>query len=300
MLEKDIENLIAKYPKDFFPKEDFSLIRQQYNIKSRRIDILFEDKYGRLIVIEVKRGILSREAAGQIMEYYGLLKESFPEKSIELVLCANTIPHERKTFLENVGIDCKELSLNLILQVAEKYKYTFLDADKYKKEGKKYSEISHTPTSKEDEISTWIFQANPKEYDVLNALADDEIGDLKHWYIGQHKAKIKKGHIALIWMSGKESGIYAVAQIISNPEVTGEFDAEKKYWLKTKKKTDKLLRVEMKVLKRLINYPIFRTELKKIQELKNLSILQIARGTNFPVTSDEWAIISKIIEKQAI
>jgi len=106
MLEKDIENLIASHPKDFFPKEEFTLISQQHTVQRRRIDILFEDKYGRLIIVEVKRGILSREASGQIIEYYGLLKNQFPERSIELILCANTIPNERKSFLENVGIEC--------------------------------------------------------------------------------------------------------------------------------------------------------------------------------------------------
>ena len=35
--------------------------------------------------------------------------------------------------------------------------------------------------STSDEITTWIFQANPKEYDILNALSDEK---LKSRYIG--------------------------------------------------------------------------------------------------------------------
>lgn len=35
MIEKDIENLIARYPDDFFPDEGFRLIRQQYPILKR-------------------------------------------------------------------------------------------------------------------------------------------------------------------------------------------------------------------------------------------------------------------------
>ena len=299
MLEKDIENLIALYPKDFFPKEEFKLINQQHPVQGRRIDILFEDKYGRFIIIEVKRGILSREAVGQIIEYYGLLKNIFPEKAIELILCANTIPPERKTFLENVGISCKEISLNLIFQVAEKYRYTFLDSKKYRNETTKYNEIKQTIDLKMEENNMWIFQANPKEYDILNSLTDEKIGDECHWYVGQHREEIRKGHLALIWMSGKESGIYAVAQILSNPEITEEYEEEEKYWLNTKKETSRLLRVKLSILKRLINYPIFRSELKKIPELKSLSILKFAQGTNFPVTKKEWEIISKIIEDRS-
>ena len=131
MLEKDIENLIAAHPREFFPREEFKLVAQQHTIKKRRLDILFEDKYGRFIIIEVKRGILSREASGQVIEYYGLLKEQFPEKSIELILCANTIPNERKTFLENVGIECKEIPVSQLVNIADKYQYTFLDTKKH-------------------------------------------------------------------------------------------------------------------------------------------------------------------------
>ena len=47
MLEKNIDNLI----------------------EGRRIDILFQDKFGRKIIVEVKRGILNREASGPVMEY---------------------------------------------------------------------------------------------------------------------------------------------------------------------------------------------------------------------------------------
>lgn len=102
MLEKDIENLIAHYPNEFFPKAKFTLKGQQVKLGSCYADIMFTDEYERKIIIEVKRGILSRDAAGQIIEYYGLLKQKQPDAIIELIVCANTIPYERKLFLENV------------------------------------------------------------------------------------------------------------------------------------------------------------------------------------------------------
>jgi len=299
MLEKDIENLIAKYPKEFFPKEDFKLINQQHSIQGKRFDILFEDKYGRLIIVEVKRGILSREACGQIVEYYGLLKNNFPDKIIELILCANIIPTERKTFLETTGIECKEIPIPLLVSIAEKYSYSFLDSHKFKPETIGYDKARRElEKQSSDDINVWIFQANPREYDILNSLTDEEIGDNQHWYVGQHKDKIKKGHIGMIWMSGKASGIYAVVIIESDPNFMEEYEAEKKYWLTTTKETGKMLRVKLKIIKRLINYPVFREILKTIPELEDLSILRFAQGTNFPVKKDEWQIISKLIEEQ--
>jgi RecB family endonuclease NucS len=95
MLEKEIENLIANYPNEFFPKENLKLISQQYPIEGKRIDILFEDNLKRKIIVEIKRDILTREASGQIAEYYGLLKSKEQNIFYEMVLCANIIPKER-------------------------------------------------------------------------------------------------------------------------------------------------------------------------------------------------------------
>jgi hypothetical protein len=130
MLEKDMENLIAKHPDEFFPNSGFNLVCQQKNLSQRRVDIVFNDKYDRTIIIEIKRGVLSREAAGQVMEYYGLLKKEKPEMTIELILCANTIPHERREFLERHGIECKEIGVPQFEEVAKKVGYEFIEANK--------------------------------------------------------------------------------------------------------------------------------------------------------------------------
>ena len=298
MKEKDIENLIALYPAEFFPKANFKLQGQQVKLGSCYADILFADQYERQIIIEVKRGILSRDAAGQIMEYYGLLKMTKPDAIVELIVCANTIPHERKLFLENVGIECKELGLSLIQKVAAKYNYTFLDD--LKEEDKKALPVLSPEIIRSDFeindflVNTWIFQADPKRYDILNALSDPEV-QRHNWQVNQQKTKIKKGDIALIWVSGKEAGIYAIAEIITNPAITGEPPAEDKYWIGNENRGQKRLRVELINKFVLINRPVFRHELRAIEALKNMSILRVAQGTNFPVTPSEWNIIKELI-----
>ena len=95
------------------------------------------------------------------------------------------------------------------------------------------------------------------------------------------KKRIKQGHIALIWMSGKESGIYAVAQIMSDPIETEEDEAEKPYWLSTEKDTTStLIIVKLKIVKTLINNPVFRQELKAQESLTGLSILRFSQVFN--------------------
>lgn len=229
MLEKDIENLISMYPEEFFPNSGFKLKGQQVKLGKCYADIMFTDKYNREIIVEVKKGLLSRDAAGQIIEYYGLLKQQHPDKIVELILCANVIPHERKIFLENAGIECKELGISLILNVAKKANYIFLDAiikEQISEEVvKKKYDFRQESLNIENNSRIWIFQANPDRYDVLNALSDSEL-ESQCWQVNQNAEKIKKGDIALIWMSGKEAGIYAVTEVISNPMVMEDFPAE--------------------------------------------------------------------------
>lgn len=306
MLEKDIENLLANYPEEFFPGEGFKLINQQFTIEGKRIDILFEDKHGRQIIVEVKRGILSREASGQIAEYYGLLKNADETKNYELILCANIIPKERKVFLETIGIDCKELGIAQISQIAKKHGYTFLDDsstyksfDAVKQHTRRNGANIPMKRNKEvvdsnEEVSVWLFQGNPKVYDILNALGDSEIGNTIHWFVNQNRKRIRKGHLALIWMSGKEAGIYALGRIETDPLIMDESKEEKKYWLNSEPLSNRLM-VRITIIRRLINKPLLRIEIKEIPELSTLSILKQPTGTNFPINDKEWEIIASLI-----
>jgi hypothetical protein len=301
MLEKDIENLIAQHPDEFFPDEGFKLIGQQIVLEGRRLDILFEDKHRRQIIVEVKRGILSREASGQIAEYYGLLKNADRLGNCELILCANVIPKERKTFLETIGIACKELGVIQITELAQKYDYKFIDdqssfASPTVENVKSYNHLFKPIESEStaNEASVWIFQGNPNRYDILNALNDGEIGNTIHWLVNQNRNKIHKGHLVLLWMSGKESGIYALARVETEPTLMSDSLAERKYWL-SEGEDEFGIRVRLSVLKRLVNKPILKKTLLKVPQLSKLSILRQFQGTNFPVRDCEWNILSHLI-----
>jgi len=235
---------------------------------------------------------LNREASGQIAEYYGLLKSRNKTEYFELVLCANIIPKERKMFLENIGTECKELGISLITKLAEKYKYTFLD-DREKSIASINKIGFDTLNTDNTDNSVWIFQGNPQRYDILNALSDIKIGNTIHWLINQHKNNITKGHIGLIWMSGKDAGIYAITRIETSPKLLEENTDERKYWIDSSEKKI-ALRVKMTIIKRLMNKPILKKQLLQNTALKDLSILRYYQGTNFPVSDNEWKIISKL------
>ncbi|MBF0227602.1 MAG: EVE domain-containing protein [Desulfobacterales bacterium] len=299
MLEKDIENIIAQHPEDVFPDEGLKLIGQQIIIEGRRVDILFEDKHQRQVIIEVKRGILTREASGQITEYYGLLKNTNKDKIYELILCANIIPKERKTFLEAIGIECKELGVLQIIELAKKYDYKFIDDQSIFSSSNvediiRYNKNLQNTINSDDEISIWVFQGNPNKYDILNALSDKDIGNTIHWLVSQNKRKIHKGHLVLLWMSGKEAGIYALARVECEPAIMTENGPEKKYWIVANENKINT-RVQLSILKRFINKPILKKDLLDIPQLSKLSILKQFQGTNFPVKDSEWKIIYQLM-----
>lgn len=293
MLEKDIENLIAWYPDDFFPGCGFKLMGQQVKLGNCFADAVFEDRYKRTIIVEIKRGILSREASGQIIEYYGLLKQQNTNRIIELILCANIIPSERKVFLENIGIECKELGLALISDIAKKYNYRFLDESEQEipKEQKSIAESGAVTNNNR----IWIFQANPNRFDIFNALLDPTL-NMQMWTVSQHRNEIKQGDIALIWMSGrKDGGIYAIAEVTSEPHFMLSPPEGDKYWTNEEDRGKSRRAVKIRIIKKLVNNPLLREELKSIKELSNLSILKFSEGTNFPVSLNEWEIVKSKI-----
>ena len=295
MLEKDIENLLASYIEEFLPSRKLVLIGQQIQLGGYRADLVFQEGPKTKLVIEVKRGLLMDAAIGQIGKYYGLLRQANPSENIKMILAANVIPKELAIFMkENMNIESLEIPISQINKVASKHNYRFNDEETpdqrvYNKELIKHSII------RSDESRVWIFQTNPQKYDIINALADERIKE-DVWQVNQHKDEIRKGDMGLIWMSGKEAGIYAVIDIISDPEFLVESQISAQYWTGEADKLQHKLRVKYIYKLKLINSPVYKQQLKNIPELSNLSILRFFQGTNFPVTDKEWLIISKMIE----
>lgn len=298
MLEKDMENLIAQHPLEFFPDKNLRLVGQQVKLGSYFADIIFElDEYS--IIVEVKRGILKRDAIAQIIDYGGILSLQEKNIHIKLILVANVIPEERKKWLsDKLGIGFLELPITKIKAVAAKYSYQFLDAEK-PEQLTKYIEVTKQLDDyiQSGESKVWIFQTNPERFDILNAMADEALNE-DVWLVNQNKDNIRKGDIMLIWMSGKEGGIYAVTDVMSNPEYMFDSSESTKYWLSEEDQNKKKLRVKFKYKLKLINNPILKDELKNIPELKNLAIFRQPQGTNFPVSNKEWEIISNLIKKR--
>lgn len=140
----------------------------------------------------------------------------------------------------------------------------------------------------------WIFQCDPKKYRVKEALLDEEVKNGFHWKVKQHKDEIAKGHIGLIWCSGKSAGIIAITQLISDPGEFSESDADKKYWIESTNEDGVQFRVKMRVIE-VLKETLTKERIKDTDGLQDLSIVRMSRGTNFTVKPEEWTIIKKLI-----
>lgn len=76
MIEREMEDLLWQHT-DKLLNEPLKQFRRQARSSVGRSDLVFTDRLGGLLVIEIKRGKLERRAVDQLHDYYGSLKKEF-------------------------------------------------------------------------------------------------------------------------------------------------------------------------------------------------------------------------------
>ncbi|TXG36971.1 MrcB family domain-containing protein [Seonamhaeicola maritimus] len=136
----------------------------------------------------------------------------------------------------------------------------------------------------------WVFQGNPKIYNVTNSLQDNA---LTTWSVKAHKDKIKKGDKVIIWVTGDVSGCYALAKVTSSVYNAFDDDSQTKYY------TDKSLniksdRVNIEVEYNITQSPILKSDLSEFNSFEDFKGGN--QGTNFSATRQQYSTILKLIE----
>jgi predicted RNA-binding protein with PUA-like domain len=138
-------------------------------------------------------------------------------------------------------------------------------------------------------MAYWLFQSNPKYYRILDAIRDLEE---MPWLVTRYGKQIAVGDGVLVWMSGEQAGIYAIAEIVSPPQVLTELP-DLDYWLDSDLTKDKSF-VTIRFLRKLLGQPLRRTELKQDRILANLLVIRAPNSTNFKVTLEEWERVRQL------
>jgi 5-methylcytosine-specific restriction enzyme B len=143
-----------------------------------------------------------------------------------------------------------------------------------------------------DKINYWIFQANPKQYDVINSLKDNA---LKTWSVSAHKNDISIGDKVILWVTGEKQGCYALCEVTSQVYEALDDISEMKYYTSTRA-NEISPRVRIKILLNLITNPVTRDKISSVNELSRLKVGH--QGTNFSATEVEYKTILMIAENQ--
>jgi hypothetical protein len=126
---------------------------------------------------------------------------------------------------------------------------------------------------------TWLFQANPKMYDIDAALAQlEEIA----WRVPQHTSEIQPGDVAVLWRSGQEAGIVGVGRVLEHPYMQADDQAEEPFVL-----APEVAGVDTRVRIRVKSTPLVsKDQIKSIEGLENHPIITAPMGTVFPLQVD--------------
>ncbi len=121
MLERDMEELIASHPDDFFPGRGFEIKGRQKSFAGvGRFDLLFEDRFKTIILMELKAVPAKYEDATQLAKYKDEL-QSRGEKHILMWLVAPQLSNSVREFLDRIGIEYSEIHETEFRHVAERH-----------------------------------------------------------------------------------------------------------------------------------------------------------------------------------
>ena len=107
--EREMEDAIAADPTRYLGEDGLILVARQHHIGNYIFDLLFRDRHGGMLIVEIQRGTLDRNHTYKILDYYDEFKEKNPGQFVELMVVANHIPQERKDRLRARGIEWREL-----------------------------------------------------------------------------------------------------------------------------------------------------------------------------------------------
>jgi MoxR-like ATPase len=139
--------------------------------------------------------------------------------------------------------------------------------------------------------NAWIFQANPRYYDIRAAVESlEEI----NWGISYYRKEIEVGDEAYIWVSGPGAGIIAAGRILNNPTEAQQDEGEDQFSIEPGRFAGKRLRVRIKI-ENVLSYPILRSDLVEHSVLKDLAIIRFANAAIFKVKPVEHEALRALI-----
>ena len=154
-------------------------------------------------------------------------------------------------------------------------------------------------TLTDDAPRIWLFQANPRFYDLAERIQQAQIGDEDTWTVTRYRETMRTGDPVLLWLAGANAGIYALGELIGPPEehTYAADEEERPVWLDPAQ-TGPITAWHVPFrYTQILDEPIRKATLLEHLVLQRLLVLRAPAGTNFAVTAAEWVALQEIIER---
>lgn len=124
----------------------------------------------------------------------------------------------------------------------------------------------------------WVFHSNPKIDDTKTRIKENEIVEFR---IQKNVlSRVAVGDKVLFWISGDEAGVYGIGEILHSPYM------------------DELWRVDVKILDKLVDFPIRRDVILNDLELSSIRVFENPQGvTNGEITEHQYYKVLTLSEQ---
>lgn len=189
MLERDLQSYLFDHPEVLFPGEPILEKSREFGVHGKRIDLLFRTK-GIRYIIELKAVPLTREHIGQVVEYYGMMRDVLKDGDFKMVLVAPSIPDFRQVFLEEIGIRCVVIP-NIPSEVSE-IRRIQNDASAHQKQERVESEVGKwLPELSSIRYEQFVTSVTRESMAIAHQVLRDSLADLRETFSSYEMLPIK-------------------------------------------------------------------------------------------------------------
>lgn len=147
-----------------------------------------------------------------------------------------------------------------------------------------------TIDNKTEDTNYWLFQTNPRIFRLKEALQAEVV---QSFAVKAHQQKIKPKDKVILWQSGKQAGVYALANVASEVNFFQIDRAESAYFQVIPERTK---RVQLQIEYNLWNRPITKELIPNTAIFKDFNAGR--PGTNFHATQNQYEAIIEIIQQE--
>jgi hypothetical protein len=140
-------------------------------------------------------------------------------------------------------------------------------------------------------MKSWLFQANPKYSQILDAIQER---DGIYWLVTRYNNEIIPGDQVLIWIAGKEAGIYAIAEVAEAPQFMDE-PPDIDIWtmpILARARFYAPVTFQQKIL----DAPLLKSVLLYDHILYEMEVIRRPHNTNFRVSNEQWHRVVTLIK----